>query len=219
MFKFKKRQEYAQIVSEEQPVRGKRRFLYEHSIGCVMGVVSVFFLIVGLLVLIYHGQRPGSEEAKTTECGVSLAEFETNGCVFDVLSYTWMPARCIDNATSEEFRSWLSDPRRMLGPWPFFKKVSEGASLAENRLSSEVDFGKRLDMDTWSSMEEHLAHCLFSFLHVSRVALGETPLWTSDSYPHAEHCFQAIWKGLNGTWNFNEERQANQKIEIGVSSC
>jgi hypothetical protein len=136
-----------------------------------------------------------------------------------VLSYTWMPARCVDSATSEEFRSWLSDPRRTLGPWPFFKKMPGGSSLAENRISSEADFGIRLDMDIWSSMEEHLAHCLFMFLHMSRVALGEAPLWTSDSYPHAEHCFQAIWKGLNGTWNFNEDRRANHKIEIGVSTC
>jgi hypothetical protein len=68
-------------------------------------------------------------------------------------------------------------------------------------------------------MEEHVAHCMFLFLHVSRVAVGEALLRTSDTFPHAEHCFHAIWKGLNGTWDSNEDRKANQKIEIETSTC
>ncbi|PSN60138.1 hypothetical protein BS50DRAFT_593919 [Corynespora cassiicola Philippines] len=219
MFKFKEHQKYAQIDSE-YPDGRKSRYLCRYPIGCVLlSVFSVSCLIIGLVVVIYHNQRPGSEHERITECGASLAEFEANGCVFDILSYAWMPARCIDKATSEEFQSWLSDPQRILGPWPFFKEVSGGSSPAENRISSAVEFGNRLDMDIWSTMEEHLAHCMFMFLHASRVALGEAPLWSTDSYPHANHCFQATWKGLNGTWNFYEDSRANHKITIGVSTC
>ncbi|KAH8723071.1 hypothetical protein GQ44DRAFT_806023 [Phaeosphaeriaceae sp. PMI808] len=220
MFELKRDQEYAQIASEEEPIREKRWFPYNRSIGCVfISVILAFCLIAGLLVLVYQGRRLRSEDERPTECGASLAEFEANGCVFDVLSYNWMPARCKDHATSEEFRSWLSDPRRNLGPWPFFMNMAEGSSLAENRIASEVDFGNRWDMEIWSSMEEHLAHCMFLFLHVSRVALGEAPLRTSDTLPHAEHCFHAIWKGLNGTWNLNEDWKANQRIEIETTNC
>jgi hypothetical protein len=60
---------------------------------------------------------------------------------------------------------------------------------------------------------------MFLFLHVSRVVVGEALLRTSDTFPHAEHCFHAIWKGLNGTWNLNEDRKANQKIEIETTTC
>lgn len=74
------------------------------------------------------------------------------------------------------------------------QKVYRGVIIRGNRLSGELDFGERSDMDIWFSMEEHLAHCLLMFLHVSRAALGETHLWTSDSHPHAENCFEAIWK-------------------------
>jgi hypothetical protein len=177
---------------------------------CVLiSVTLAFCLIAGVLVLIYQGHMPGTEQERHTECGASLAEFKANGCTFYLLSYTWMPARCKDPSTSADFSSWLSDPQRHLGPWPFFKNRTVGSSLTENRITSEVEFGNRWDMDIWSSMEEHLAHCMFLFLHVSRVAVGEALLRTSDTFAHAEHCFHAIWKGLNGTWNLNEDRKEN----------
>lgn len=220
MFELKEDHEYAQIASDKEPIGVKKRFSYNRSIVCVfISVVLAFCLIAGLLVLIYQVHRPASEDESPTECGASLAEFEANGCVFDVLSYNWMPARCKDQATSEEFQSWLSEPQRHLGPWPFFTEMVKSSSLAGNRIASEVDLGNRWDMEIWSSMEEHLAHCMFLFLHVSRVALGEAPLRTSDTLPHAEHCYHSIWKGLNGTWNLNADRRANHRIEIETTNC
>lgn len=221
MFELKRVQKYAQVASEEESITEKRRSSYNRSILYVfMGVVLALCLIAGILVLVYQGHRPASEDGGPTECGASLAEFEANGCVFDLLSYNWIPARCKDQTTSEEFLSWLSGPQRHLGPWPFFtKKVKESSLATANRIGNEVDFGNRWDMEIWSSMEEHLAHCMFLFLHVSRVALGEVPLRTSDTLPHAEHCFHSVWKGLNGTWNFKEDKRANHRIEIETATC
>jgi hypothetical protein len=220
MREFERDQEHAQVASKEEPIHETRRFSHDRPILCVLiSVTLAFCLIAGALALIYQGHRSGNEQKSHTECGASLAEFQANGCVFDLLSYTWMPARCKDPATSEDFLSWLSDPQKHLGPWPFFKNRTVGSSLAENRITSEVEFGNRWDMDIWSSMEEHLAHCMFLFLHVSRVAVGEALLRTSDTFPHAEHCFHAIWKGLDGTWDLNEDRKANQKIEIETTTC
>jgi hypothetical protein len=68
-------------------------------------------------------------------------------------------------------------------------------------------------------MEEHLAYCMFLFLHLSRVAVGKALLKTSDTFPHAEHCLHAIWKGFDGTWDLNGNRKANQKIEIETTTC
>lgn len=220
MLELQKDQEYAQVASDEDLVGKKRHVFHNRFFRCV--VISIFTalcLISGVVILVYQSQRPRNEDKQPGECGASLAGFKANGCVFDPLSYAWMPNRCEDHATSEEFRSWLSDLRRNLGAWPFFTEMSGGSSLARNRIASEEDFGNRWGMDVWSSKEEHLAHCMFLFLHVSRVALGEAPLRTSDTFPHAEHCFHAIWKGLNGTWDLNEDREADQAIEIDVTSC
>ncbi|XP_014551712.1 hypothetical protein COCVIDRAFT_20058 [Bipolaris victoriae FI3] len=220
MIELEKDHQYAPVASDEELSGRRRRSPFNRSTGCVMiSIFLAFFLITGVVVLVYEGQIPPKEDKSHTECGASLADFEANGCEFDVLSYAWMPTRCKDTATSDEFRSWLSDPLRHLGPWPFFTEMSEGSSLARNRIPSEEDFGNRWEMQVWSSVEEHLAHCMFLFLHVSRVAFGEAPRRAIDTYGHAEHCFHAIWKGLNGTWNMKEDKIANQAIEIEVTSC
>jgi hypothetical protein len=148
MFKLKRDQEYAKVASKEEPTKEKRRFLHNHPILCVfVSVTLAFCLIAGALALVYRGHRSGNEQKSHTECGTSLAEFKTNGCVFDLLSYTWIPARCKDPATSDSFSSWLSDPQRHLGTWPFFKNRTVGSSLTENRITSEVEYGNRWDMD------------------------------------------------------------------------
>lgn len=220
MFELKRDQQYAQIASEEESVRTKRCFPHNRSIGCVsISVILAFCLTTGLVILVYQVQKPRMEYKQPMECGSSLDEFEANGCVFDLLSYNWIPPRCKDDTTLGEFRSWLSEPRRNMGPWPFFTSSAGIISPSEDRISNEVDFGNRWDMEIWSSMEEHIAHCMFLFLHVSRVAVGEAPLRTSDTVPHAQHCFDAIWKGLNGTWNLNDDLKADQRIGIETASC
>lgn len=215
MLEFKRSQRYAQIAPDEETTPEKGHCTNRCSIAYVVLVITLAIsLIAGMLAL--HYQR---EHESPTECGASLAEFEANECVFDLLSYNWMPPRCKDHATSKEFDSWLSDPKRNMGPWPFFKNNTRSVTDANNRITSDQDFGERWDMEIWASMEEHLAHCMFLFLHVSRVALGEAPLRTSDTLPHAEHCFHAIWKGLNGTWDINDDWRANQRIEIETTTC
>jgi hypothetical protein len=93
MFEFKRDQEYAQVASKEEPSKERKRYPHNHPILCVfISATLAFCLIAGALALIYQGHRSGNEQKSHTECGESLAEFKANGCVFDLLSYTWMPA-------------------------------------------------------------------------------------------------------------------------------
>src|SRR6187402_1199980 len=87
-------------------------------------------------------------------CSNTVSGAKALGCQFDLLSYSWTPAECMDRQTAVEFNEWVLSEDRHFGAWPFFADKD-----AEQRIPDEETLSRRLGVQTRTSQEEHLGHC------------------------------------------------------------
>jgi hypothetical protein len=131
-------------------------------------------------------------------CGNSVAEAQTLGCKFDLLSTGWIPHQCYDEASETEYREWIintNNSRR--GPFPYFKDKELSQPI------EGIDALSKYEGLVYTSMEEHLAHCTQLMRRTHRAALsrgrmarlnvdkgGDGAVVTSE---HIAHCVKMIW--------------------------
>ncbi|KAF2738051.1 hypothetical protein EJ04DRAFT_509746 [Polyplosphaeria fusca] len=167
-----------------------------------MNAINTVLLIILLGLVLYnvldHHTFPShnhpvhsSPAPEFTNCGNTPATARAAGCIFDPLGYLWVPPECYDPLTASEFREFLSKPDLQFGPFPFFR-----SNDTLDRISSEAELSERVGMKTYSTQQEHLAHCAFMLKRLERVREGQVRWDATGGWAHIEHCTHALVERL-----------------------
>lgn len=169
-----------------------------------------FFILLGVLVVFlsavtFGGDVVGSQlrhqtamlvvDTPTSEspCGNTTAEARARGCEFDLLSYSWLPQKCLDRETSAEFRDWVMSSDRRHGSWPFFTDEKLTNPVPDEDALSE----RTMPVFTWTTWEEHLGHCVFLGRRIQRSISGGFGVDPHQgNYEHTAHCTKEVLKGI-----------------------
>ncbi|KPM40535.1 hypothetical protein AK830_g5981 [Neonectria ditissima] len=154
-----------------------------------------------------------SVPATRLHCGNSSTDAQALGCIFDLLTNTWMPKYCSDSSTDTEFREWVLDPQRQLGAWAYFYDEK-----AQHRVSSEEELSKLIGKHVFTTTENHLAHCTLLARRMHRLITGEITAVAHNTFAHTIHCTSAILESL-GTGKMLDEPQIGSTFDVGLVSC
>jgi hypothetical protein len=147
-------------------------------------------------------------------CGSSVIEAKERGCEFDLLSYSWTPSECMDHETAAEFMEWAVSDERKLGAWPFFEDID-----AQVRVPGVDSLSNRVLIETRSSQEQHLGHCIFWMRRTDRVKEGKGKITArGDGLNHAIHCTESLLDRLRGP-RPEDEGKAHAVFSVGFNTC
>ncbi|EUC40425.1 hypothetical protein COCMIDRAFT_30626 [Bipolaris oryzae ATCC 44560] len=127
-------------------------------------------------------------------CGTSDAEAIAMGCIYDHLAVDWLPRSCIDDEIVSEFESSGSEPD---GTWPYFRRVDDPTQHPSHSYirinTTEIDTYAKIGKDYYSTLEWHVAHCMFTWRKQFRTGFTGKRLesW-SDKESHIMHCSDFI---------------------------
>lgn len=127
--------------------------------------------------------QPLPSDSDASPCGHSRAEALEAGCIFDMLSFSWMPPDCYDADLTAEFEG--------LSNWRYF---SEKDATSRQIPRSVAALGEHHHLFvTW---EWHLRHCTYSWKRYMRATLPDGPMQSIDnvtaSDAHTLHCERLI---------------------------
>jgi hypothetical protein len=136
---------------------------------------SLCFAAIAALSFTSENFGPGRQFSSPTPCGSSPAEARTAGCIFDVMSFSWLSPSCFDADLTHEFEHHAD--------WHWYRNPMATKEVAkEEVLQGE---SRQLFVDT----KYHRAHCTFMWKKLHR-ALAKG--WYVDSYigsyNHTKHC-------------------------------
>ncbi|KAK2028387.1 hypothetical protein LX32DRAFT_720487 [Colletotrichum zoysiae] len=157
--------------------------------------------------------EPPVSNTMELHCGNTSTEARELGCVFDLLTNNWMPKYCADPVTDDEYRTWVLDPRRSLGPWAFFHD-----DKAQNQVASEEALSNLVGSHIYTTTENHLAHCIFLARRMHRLVTGEIAAVAHNSLAHTMHCTSAVLKAM-GDINDEVQPKIGSTFDVGVVSC
>ena len=163
-------------VSEDIQHRPKKFHIFRNLLGHYLVVLLLIIFIV-LVTLLFKGIIPRHEDA--TNCGNSSVEALSQGCVFDVMSFAWLPERCFDRELTAEFLAqqdwkWFLDP--------------EGIEVVEY-----VNITTGIHDEVYVTEEYQMYHCTFMWRKMHRAAIAGRALdgYISDIH-HTAHCEMQI---------------------------
>ncbi|PNP80350.1 hypothetical protein FNYG_05949 [Fusarium nygamai] len=154
------------------------------------------------------------QQHRQLHCGNSSVEAQHLGCVFDLLTNNWMPEYCSDNITDSEYREWVFDPTRKLGPWAFFLDRE-----AQHRVKSEQDLSELVGVHVYTTTENHLAHCTFLARRMHRLTTGEIKAVAHNTFAHTRHCTSSILEAISGPGATGHESSIASTFDVGIVSC
>jgi hypothetical protein len=135
-------------------------------------------------------------------CGNSPEEAKTRGCVWDLMSYSWVHPACYNKAESDE---WIAN----YGPWDWYPQ--------RNSTKSEVLKDEVLPYSplVWTQQGYHVVHCLYiwKLLHLAGM---NGHLVTDEGIPfqHTDHCVKMISNSTFTTFD-----TVNTKVHLGFGKC
>jgi hypothetical protein len=149
---------------------------------------AVFLLFLGVVM------PPLKDQAQNgvSPCGNSTKEALSQGCWFDQLTLSWLPAQC-PHYMNEDFLA--------AEHWKYYTSREGGDSVSIEGFIQALDEGKEL----WTERREHLTHCVYMFLSVAHIAREKTrynPMLMD--YSHLHHCAKLILGDLKQTQNWTE---------------
>ncbi|OTA98094.1 hypothetical protein M426DRAFT_17768 [Hypoxylon sp. CI-4A] len=208
-----------------------------------VAIAAVLILLSGLLATVFirsssfGPRRSGSSSsgADAFHCGGTsntTAEARELGCVFDILSYSWTPRPCFEEATASEFGAWLREPQRQRGPFPFFydlegrHRVADEEALAEMTSGGDANATSTTTTTTTTMMiyttaEEQLAHCVFMMRRIHRAAESNGRVRLSSQYADVEYTKTCAAEILE---SFQREdrsylREIKSQLSVSFESC
>ena len=194
-----------------------RRRVILYQICCMFLGATVIGLLTWELMKSSLGTAQVSSKAVSQlglNCGDNIEEAKALGCEFDLLSYSWTPGDCFDRQTASEFNEWVLSDKRQLGAWPFFADED-----TEQRISGEEGLSQRVGVETRTSQEEHLGHCIFWMRRMERVQEGKVRLTArGDGLNHAIHCTASLLNRLKGP-NPIDLGKAHAAFVVGFNTC
>jgi hypothetical protein len=150
-----------------------------------LAIMISIFLLFGLgRLLIADKEHTNGGNERVYHCGNSPAEAISNGCSFDVMSFTWLPEQCFDEPLMEDFlgqRNWT---------WHLDGHGQQQADEAAVRKGTHSEL--------YVSWEYHLMHCTYMWRKLHRAVLQD--LDSLDGYignlAHTEHCGEMLLGGF-----------------------
>ncbi len=159
---------------------------------CIL--VAVAGVLAGLLTfLAVRGPWPWPRQTAHVrqDCGNSSAEALAQGCTFDPLTFTWLPARCPRDMLNE----FLDYSGRE--PWKYW--MDKAGTVPVRDDYQEVLQGTWY----WTTNAEHLTHCVFMVLRYYKITeRGETPDRLTMSYGHTKHCLMLLLDIAETSWPY-----------------
>ena len=154
------------------------------------------------------GMTPSSSShldsaSSSLSCGSTISEALSRGCVFDVMSFLWVPTPCYDAELTNEFLAARD--------WHFYSKYHGNSTNGE----LTIDQVKSGEYDAFVPWEYHLVHCTFQWRKMHRALAKQGPLDSYlANYNHTLHCEEMLWRG---EWHGREV--VNTKISRQYVSC
>ncbi|OCT46845.1 hypothetical protein CLCR_02101 [Cladophialophora carrionii] len=165
-----------------------KRYSASLKVSAVLFIVFLALLLACataiLLVLRPISISSAEEPAESLTCGNSPEEAQSLDCRFDVMSFTWVPKPCFDEALMTDF---LASPTQ---PWQWFTEPNVTVtSTADARALSFQDVRTGQFAELYVTNAYHSTHCTFTWKKLHR-ALTETGYLDSyiGSYEHTLHC-------------------------------
>jgi hypothetical protein len=162
----------------------------------------IFSFVLGIMAAVLLGPlfRYSQTEAQTAvnlqPCGSNSTAALSFGCVFDPMSFSWLPPPCYDAELTSEFLQ--------LKRWEWYFDVNNTAPAP----LEEVLRGDHPKL--YVSWEYHLYHCTYMWRKMHRALLAERPLdGYIGSYEHTGHCEGRLLEQgvpLNRTGSFLMEK-------------
>ncbi|KAE9977302.1 hypothetical protein EG328_002131 [Venturia inaequalis] len=182
---------YPDLPAQRHGVAARFRLGLTYVIKCV-----VLCLIVWFAVTLMIRSRGSQSTTKTVDCscGDTLQEARSRGCIFDALSTSWLPPRCIDESVSTKFD--LSGPEPD-GTWPYFTSTNGSQKIHASELWRHT-----YDSDDgyWTTNRWHISHCLYFWLRQYRELKRGVITWdeSHDGEAHIPHCLEIITMVASG---------------------
>ncbi|KAL1632402.1 hypothetical protein SLS56_003644 [Neofusicoccum ribis] len=133
-------------------------------------------------------QAPTGYKAGTAQpCGNSPAEAEAAGCVFDLMTVSWLPLECYDGELTAQFMEE--------GPWTFYLSNStRPEALPEEREQiPSLEAISRTTELMWTDRRFHIYHCIYGWKMMHRAIERGWKMESSlATYHHTEHCSDTL---------------------------
>ncbi|KAK0742698.1 hypothetical protein B0T18DRAFT_467200 [Schizothecium vesticola] len=121
------------------------------------------------------------------DCGSSVQEALSLGCIYDTLATAWLPLACRDDALTAEFDRAGPGPD---GAWAYFADEEGTIPLT---ISDVAALGGTKNSTFWASRQWHIVHCLFYWQKYWRMKnTGAVMEERFDNLAHIKHCGKLI---------------------------
>ncbi|KAH8819348.1 hypothetical protein F5884DRAFT_760312 [Xylogone sp. PMI_703] len=164
-----------QSASTTTPSPRKQVSLRRLLIG---GIITALILSTAIGVDIFlrvkwRSQYPFHVEKKF-RCGKNAQEAKALGCVFELMTVSWMPMECHDSELNEEFRA--------VRVWHFYEDSNGTKEISETELSEKT-------VMSYTTNEFHRMHCGYSWMKMHRALKEGRRIDRGLSYyKHTLHC-------------------------------
>lgn len=136
------------------------------------------FLIINIYITRSSDTRSQpNQSVKIAPCGNSSTHARANGCYFDIISFSWVPAQCYDSELAAEFKA-LTD-------WSYYLDRNKTQPITQD-LALTGEFA-----GLYTEFEYHLRHCTYLWKKMHRAILGrgkQSIDSVTGGYMHTEHC-------------------------------
>jgi hypothetical protein len=122
------------------------------------------------------------------DCGSSIAEAISRGCIYDSLATAWLPPFCRDDELTAQFDQ--AGPG-INGSWPYFADPGGQIPINKEKIAALGE----TEATFWSSREWHIAHCVFYWQKYLRMRHTNAVMESRfDNIDHVKHCGRLIMK-------------------------
>lgn len=183
--------QYLPLSAEDNP-NNHDKFAATPRRSKLYAVFLVLLVLFGLSVATWiYSLKPAlpSPQLKPSNiisCGVTPTQARSNGCLFDVMSFSWLPPACYDELLVADFLA--------LQPWDWFSD-----SLGTEPVSLEVALkGDAAQM--YVSWQYHITHCVFMWKKMHRALKRDGVIDAYiGNYNHTSHCGHMLMMVENKT--------------------
>ncbi|KAF4847493.1 hypothetical protein CGCSCA4_v005603 [Colletotrichum siamense] len=143
-------------------------------------------------------------------CGATPSAARAAGCLFDLISFNWLPPACHDAALASTFEAEL----RAAGELAWYRDMNRTAPLTRDQIMTGEYTG------VYVSLAHHLRHCTAMWRRMHRALMqGGGGLGRVDSYiwgyHHTLHCEET----LLGRRNETEAEVFTTEVRIKYPDC
>lgn len=157
-----------------------RRWTSTRSWGFILFVTLTLFA----LAIFDYISRPLSQKQEpllvSTNCGNSSDEARARGCVFDLMSWCWLPPACHDAELSEQFL-------RENGPWDWYLDLKATLHVDQEEVAKG-----NTDL-VYVAESYHQIHCAYVWSKMHRAYMGQGAMDSYiGSFNHTKHCSEVL---------------------------